>query len=125
MTDSRLARFRYENAVGGQLQQLLEDHLQDQRLLFLAGDVFGIASYDDVPFYDDDPDVLLLRRVRDGMLFEADITLEVRPAWDLRAQIRYHRHYHHQAISGVSIRNCGERGCVKAVSLYGKEKEQK
>ena len=74
------AAFRQRMAYDGDLSQLLAEHIWDLGRPFrLGGDEFEAVGCEEVPGYEDQDGMVLLRRKSDGQVFEADIEVSVRP----------------------------------------------
>jgi hypothetical protein len=128
MSDDPDHRMSIAGHLGQHLGEQLWSYLNLHGTIRLGGDEYD--GPDDVPFYEDAPDALLLRRVSDGKVFEIFLEPEVRPAWDLRQLIRYHRRYHiyfchDRHTAAGSIRDCPLSSCRKAVTLVTETRKDK
>jgi len=77
----READFRQQNKRDGDLGLILCEHLWGLYgdSMRLGGEDFEMAYTEEVPGFEDDDMVVLLRRKSDGRVFEADIEVSVRP----------------------------------------------
>ena len=63
----------------GDLVRLLCEHIWAQRVLRIAGEDYEVISGEDVPGFEDDLYVVLLRRTSDGQVFDAEIDVSINP----------------------------------------------
>jgi hypothetical protein len=64
----------------GGLQLLLCEYVwNDCWTMRLGGEEFELVGSDDVPGYEDEDDVVLLRRKSDGQVFDVEIDVTMRP----------------------------------------------
>jgi hypothetical protein len=72
--------FSQRMQVEGDLGLLLCEHIWDKcNPLRLGGQEFKVVGCDEVPGYEDENMAVLLRRMSDGKVFEADIDVTVQP----------------------------------------------
>ena len=76
------AEFCQRMAREGDLGEILCHHLWDRQgggTFSLGGETFEMAYPEEVPGYEDEDAVVLLRRKADGQVFEAEIDVTLRP----------------------------------------------
>ena len=81
MRSETTAEFRQRMAMEGDLGLFLCEYVWGQMgTLDLGGQEFELAGCEEVPGYEDENEVVLLRRKSDGKVFEANIDVDVHPA---------------------------------------------